>query len=187
MEFKSEYYNATQIDSLVFNYGFKEGIIKNKSSLILNIPSLLHKNLNLPISMNPSDYGRLVNIKYLENSEFYTIHNDKGQTISFEKFENYNEVEISKAGISLVKFKDVLSNENNFTRTIDNKKFYFENNQQILSTTEIKTDFIAKTHISKNIVNNFITLDIETYIDDNGLYPYLISFYDGNKSYSFGL
>jgi hypothetical protein len=83
MEFKSEYYNATQIDSLVFNYGFKEGIIKNKSSLILNIPSLLHKNLNLPISMNPSDYGRLVNIKYLENSEFYTIHNDKGQTISF--------------------------------------------------------------------------------------------------------
>jgi hypothetical protein len=43
-----------------------------------------------------------------------------------------------------------------------------------------------KIQISKNIVNNFITIDIETYIKDGLLTPYLI-FYDGKNFYSFYL
>jgi DNA polymerase type B, organellar and viral len=34
-------------------------------------------------------------------------------------------------------------------------------------------------------VNNFITLDIETYIKINALIPYCISIYDGKRSYSY--
>jgi hypothetical protein len=51
----------------------------------------------------------------------------------------------------------------------------------------MKTKFIAKTSKSKNSVNNFLTLDIETFVHDNTLIPFLICFYDGKRSYSFGL
>jgi len=50
--------------------------------------------------------------------------------------------------------------ENKFVRIIDNKKFYFENNKQVLFTKEIKTKFISNINKSKNLLNNFITLDM---------------------------
>nr|YP_009487230.1 hypothetical protein [Russula abietina]AWB36132.1 hypothetical protein [Russula abietina] len=54
-------------------------------------------------------------------------------------------------------------------------------------TREIKSKFIKKLDKSKNLINKFITLDIETFVKDNVLIPYCISIYDGKKSYSFGL
>ena len=188
MKFKSEYYNEIQIDSLIFSYGFKSCKIKNKESFVKNKLTLQnYKNYNLPISTSPMDYGRLMTQKNLEESIFYILQNDKGQTITINKFANFNEVEYLKEGISLIKFKDILINENKFMRIVDNKKFYFENGEQILFQTEMKTKFIAKTQKTKDLVNNFITLDIETYIDGNTLIPFLICFYDGKKSYFFGL
>lgn len=188
MKFKSEYYNETQIESIVFSYGFKNGKINNKESIPINKVNLQnYKDNNLPISMNPMNYGRLINENILENKILYILQNDKGQTITFNKFDNYNEVEFFKSGIALVKFKDIFINENKFMRIIDNKKFYFENGKQILFQTEMKTEFIAKTEKTRNLSNNFITVDIETYIDEYTLIPFLISFYDGKKSYSFGL
>jgi hypothetical protein len=80
-----------------------------------------------------------------------------------------------------------LINNSNFIRKIDNKQYYFENGSQVLFTSEIKTKFISKTNKAKKLVNNFITLDIETFVQDNTLIPYLICFYDGKTTYSFGL
>ena len=51
----------------------------------------------------------------------------------------------------------------------------------------MKTKFIEKTKKSENLINNFLTLDIETFVENNTLIPFLICFYDGKKSYSFGL
>ena len=72
-------------------------------------------------------------------------------------------------------------------KVIDNKSFYFKNGEQILFLSEMKTKFISKTKVSKNITNNFITLDIETFIQDNTLIPYIICFYDGKNSYAYWL
>jgi hypothetical protein len=49
----------------------------------------------------------------------------------------------------------------------------------------IKTKFIEKLKRSKDLVNKIITLDIETYIENGDLTPYLISYYDGIKCYNF--
>src|SRR5580658_8008359 len=187
MKFKSEYYNENQIESLIFSYGFKEGKIKNKDTLNFKGTLQSYKNLVLPISMNPLDYGRLLNKNNLENGILYILQNEKGQTITINKFDKYNEIQFFKEGISLIRFKDEFINlsENEFVRIIDNNYFYFKNGEQILFNKEIKTNFISKTNKSKTLTNNFITLDIETYIDNNALFPYLISFYDGKKSYSF--
>jgi hypothetical protein len=187
MKFKSEYYNETQMDTIIFSYGFKEGKIKNKENLGFNRSLQKFKNFNLPISMNPMDFGRLINQYKIENGIVYILQNENEQTITFNKFENHNEIEFFKSGISLVKFKDIFinSSENKFMRVIDNKSFYFKNGEQILFLSEMKTKFISKTKVSKNITNNFITLDIETFIQDNTLIPYIICFYDGKNSYAY--
>src|SRR6266852_4974526 len=134
MKFKSEYYNETQIESLILSYGFKEGKIKNKD-----------------------DINKTINI---ENGELLIIQNKKGETIMFSKFNSYNEVEILKDGILLLKFKDEILSENRFIRIIENKKYYFEDGQQYLYVKDLKGKFIAKTKKSKKIIDNFITLDI---------------------------
>jgi hypothetical protein len=56
MEFKSEYYNETQIDSLIFSYGFKSGKIPNKGYIKSNINFIEINKMRLPISMDPMDF-----------------------------------------------------------------------------------------------------------------------------------
>jgi c-di-GMP-binding flagellar brake protein YcgR len=74
---------------------------------------------------------------------------------------------------------------NKFIRILDNKKYYFENNQEILFMKDMKTRFISKLSAIKNFQNKFITLDIETFNKENILIPYLIRFYDGINCYSY--
>jgi hypothetical protein len=187
MKFKSEYYNETQIESLIFSYGFKDCKIANKEEINLDINSIVHNELNLPISLNPMDYGKFLKTITIENGKLFVVQNSKGQIIMFSKFEEFNEIEYLNNGKSLTKFKDEVTSKNTFVRILDNKKYYFENKDQILFTKDIKTKFISKINKSKTLVNNFITLDIETYIKDNILIPFCISIYDGNIKSNFYL
>jgi DNA polymerase type B, organellar and viral len=186
IELKNNYYKETRIEGLIFSYGFKIGKIKNKDVINPNIQSQNYNNYLIPISMNHLDYGIVVNW-FIENGIGYILHNNLGQTIKFIKFDSYNEIEIIKLGKVLIKFKDELISENKFIRIIDHKKYYFENGEQFLITEELKTKFISKTRKIKFLTNKFITLDIETYIIDGLLIPYLICFYDGKNFYSFYL
>jgi hypothetical protein len=187
MKFKSEYYNETQIESFIFSYGFKKGSIPNKDNINLNIKSMIIKDIKLPISLNPINFGRLSKTLNIENGQLFILQNNNGETIMFSKFNEHNEIEYLKNGISLIKFKDEIVSENKFVRIIDNKNYYFENGEQFAMTKEMKTKFISKTAKSKNLVNNFITLDIETYIKDNILTPFCISIYDGKSISNFYL
>lgn len=179
MKFKSEYYNETQIESFIISYGFKSGIIPNKDTLNINVPIQNYNNNNLPISMNYLDFGWIIIQNKIESGINYVIQNEKGLTINFNQFEKYNEIEIFKSGISIIKFTDILINKQSFLRKIENKQYFFENGSQILFTKEIKTKFISKLEKTKNLVNKFITLDIETYVHNNILIPYLICYYYG--------
>jgi len=187
MEFKSEYYNETQIESIIFSYGFKNEIIPNKNTFNLNVNSVVINNIKLPISMNHENYGQLSRTIDIENGELFILHNNRGEIIMFSKFNKFNEVEFLKNGNSLIKFKDEIISDNKFIRIIDNKKYYFENGKQFLLTKEMKSKFISKTSKSKTNKNNFITLDIETYIKNNILTPFCVSIYDGKKISNFYL
>jgi DNA polymerase type B, organellar and viral len=183
MKFKSEYYNETQIDSLIFSYGFKSGKIKIKENININIIYQNYKNYNLPISINPNDYGRII----IQNGNNYILQNNNGMTINFNTFDNYNLIELFKEGISLIKFRDDFISENKFVRILDNKKYYFENGEQILFTKEVKTKFIKTINKDPKLTNKFLTLDIETYIQDGVLIPFCISIYDGTEISNFWL
>ena len=183
---KSEYYNENKIDAFIFSYGFKNGKAENKYAIPFSGSYQTYGSFQLPISMNPLDYGKLANKIESENNTIYIIHNEKGETISFIVFKDYNDIKISKFGNTLLTFKDMKS-DSGFIRIVNNKKFYFQNGVQILFTNEINTNFISKIAKSKRLFNNFITIDIETYIVDGLLKPYLICFYDGKEFFSFYL
>jgi len=187
IELKASFYKETRIDSLIFSYGFKDGKVKNKQELTY---SGLYQNYNdyqIPISTNPLDYGILINKIDMKDSVVYFLHNEKGLSIVIRTYMDHNLIEFFKSGTSLIKFTDELMNENKFLRIIGNKKYYFKNGEQILLSSEVRTKFISKSSKSKDIVNNFITLDIETYIVDGLMTPYLICFYDGKNLFSFYL
>ncbi|KAN0102326.1 hypothetical protein V8E52_012056 [Russula decolorans] len=169
---KSEFYKESQIEALIFSYGFKNGKAENKYTIPFTGSYQSYGKSQLPISMDPLDFGKIVDKFTLEYNTVYIIHNDKGENITFIEFKDHNEIKISKSGNTLLSFKDVKS-DSGF------------NGEQVLFTNEIKTNFISKIKISKNIVNNFITLDIETYIKDGLLSPYLICFYDEMIKYNY--
>jgi hypothetical protein len=185
IEFKSEYYNETQIESFIISYGFKEGHIENKNIIKSNLSFQNYNNNKLVISFNPVDFGKVLTINKLDNETLYILQNKDKLIVKILSSENQNSIEIFKDSDLLIKFVDFKLGENKFLRVIENKKFYFENNQQILFSKENKTKFISKTNKSKNHTNNFITLDIETYIKNNVLIPYCISIYDGKSINSF--
>jgi DNA polymerase type B, organellar and viral len=185
MEFKSEYYNETQIDSFIISYGFKEGKIENKNIVKTNLTLQNYKNNNLVISFNPLDFGKVINITKLANETLYILQDKDNLIIKLLNSENQNSIEIFKDGDLILKFNDFKISENRFVRILENKKFYFENNKEILYTKEINSKYISKLEKSKKLINNFITLDIETYIKDNILIPFCISIYDGKRTFSY--
>jgi hypothetical protein len=185
MEFKSEYYNETQIESFNISYGFKEGKVSDKNIINPNLIFQNYKNNKLVISFNPLDFGKVLTITKLDIETLYILQAEDYLIIKILNSENQNSIEIFKKGDLLIKFTDIKLNNSRFVRIIDNKKYYFENNQEIIFTREIKSKFISKLSKSNKLINNFITLDIETFIKNNVLIPYCISIYDGKRSYSY--
>jgi hypothetical protein len=187
MIYKSEYYNETPIISIIFSYGFKDGKAPNKEILNSNLNFQNYNNNKLVISYNPLDYGKLILEVKLEDYTQYVLQTKGNLVVNIKKFEKHNEIEISSGGKIISKFKDEFISENKFVRILDNKNFYFENNKEILFIKILKSRFISKISPNKNLNNKFIVLDIETYIKDNILIPYLISIYDGQKESIFSI
>ena len=187
MILKSEYYNETPIVSFLFSYGFKNEKLSEKETINFKVNFQKYENNKLVISYNPLDYGKLILKNEFKDYTQFILQTRENLVVKINKFEEYNEVELVLGGESILKFRDDWISENKFIRTLDNKKFYFENNKEILFTKEIKTKFILKQSTIKNLTNKFITLDIETFIKDNILVVYCISIFDGKRKNSFFL
>lgn len=180
-----DYYIQSPIKKIVFNYGFKRGAITkelNKSEINL----MNFKDMKYPISLNPNDYGKIMNESFLSDHTLYTIIDKSQRLIIFKEYKTENQIAYSKNGLSILEFKDIKYSENKFVRKLGNKSLFFENGSKSLESLELVTPFITKLKMDKNQIDNIITLDIETY-GENELTPYLISFYDGSKSFSFYL
>src|SRR6267142_1277119 len=126
MEFKSEYYNETQIDSFIISYGFKEGIISEKNIIKSDLSFQKYKNNNLFISFNPLDFGKVLTINKLVNETLYMLQTKDNLITKILSSENQNSIEIFKDADLIIKFIDFKLSENKFVRIIENKKYYFE-------------------------------------------------------------
>ena len=185
MENMGDYYNQSPFIRIIFQYGFKRGeISENFSKSEINLINF--KDMKLPISIDPIDYGKIIEKITLEDHKIYIIHDNLGRTILFKEFEKENIVIYNNKSIKILEFQDNKFSEGKFLRILGNRKLFFENGQKVIDTLTLNTPFISKLKKDKIENNNFITLDIETY-GESELIPYLISFYDGSQSFSFYL
>jgi hypothetical protein len=102
MDFKSEYYNETQIESFNISFGFKDGKISDKNIVKTNLTFQNYKNNNLVISFNPLDFGKVINITKLDNETLYILQGKDNLIIKILNSENQNTIEIFKMVIFLL-------------------------------------------------------------------------------------
>nr|YP_009487265.1 hypothetical protein [Russula foetens]AWB36167.1 hypothetical protein [Russula foetens] len=182
MDDKSEYYNEQIIKSMIFSYTIKKGRAKDK--ITFESSDLQYQNYQhhkLPITMNPLEYGKLID----HNDNKYWVQVNRTNIAIITQLEEFNEIKFFKEGDLIYQYKDHKIDENTFIRSLDNKKFTFKNNELILLAIDKSVKFIKPLTQLNEINNKIITLDIETYVKDNILKPYCISWFNGNTSHSY--
>jgi len=177
--------------------------LKKNSEPGLNLSrfSVKLNSINAPLNRDYESWGNVI-----ENRVF-----DKGKSfLSVQDFNNkdkYYHIEINpyNSKISIFSQNKVImtfidydsseflpvnlrllpKNKTVFIRTINNFEFYIRNNEIVFKTIKYKTDFLLPIQKEKNIINKFITLDIETRVENNVHIPYSICYYDGKKKFPF--
>jgi hypothetical protein len=186
IEGMGEYYKQSPFVKIIFNYGYAKGKITEPLTKT-EVKLLNFKDMKFPISTNPNDFGKIIFTQKTEKGNLYTISDKLNRTIIFEETNTINLVTYFKNGFEILSFKDNKFSENKFLRKIGSKSLFFENGDKTMELLDLNTPFISKLKKDKTEVNNFITLDIETFVDNNIIIPYIISFYDGVTSKSFYL
>jgi len=193
--FSNESYKTIPIDSIIFSYGIRDGIVT--SSLIKESKDIkyhiYYKN-ELPIAMLPEDYGIILS-KFDNN---YTISVNRGKkssiiilTVNTINNQTVNNIKYFKDNNLLFTWTDTIISleKKKFIRRIGKSILHYENSELVLYTIIKKTSSMAPKKLPKNnkLLTNFITMDLETININNKLVPYLLCWFDGNlnkkKSY----
>jgi DNA polymerase type B, organellar and viral len=138
-----------------------------------------YKHHKLPITMNPLEYGKLIE----QDDNKFTVQVNKTNIAIIRKYELFNEVKFFKEGKIAYIYKDYKIDDNTFIRSIENKKYTFKNKNVILLTIDKSVNFIKLLILNNKLNNKIISFDIETYVKDGIMIPFVVSWYDGeNKS-----
>jgi len=191
---KTEGYNSLSIKSIIFSYGIRDGLAPNKNiKENINIKNQIFYSNKLPISLNPEDYGKI--IEKDENNKYYIRTNSKIEIILKQDFieQNKQKLKINKIkyfrnGNLILEWIDREINievPNTFSREIGATTYYYNNGELELKKILKKTGVFKKAKKDKKLQNNFITMDLETQLINNIHTPYLLSWYNGliSKSY----
>lgn len=138
--------------------------------------------IKLPSNMQYASWGTTVSESYtnlivrLENIEQQNV------ILVWDKVEN----KLTLSGFPFT-FCDSLTPDGLLKRSFsDGTVFYIKSGHVVLKTKLIKTEFMKKLDVVKPLKPfNAATLDIETVVQNGRHVPYLFSFFDGVKSYSF--
>jgi hypothetical protein len=174
MDDKSEYYKEELLKSMIFSYTIKKGRAKDKitfDSLNSTLSYQYYYHHKLPITMNPLNYGKLINQK----DNVYIIQVNRTNIAIITQFDEFNEIKFYKEGDLVYEYKDHKIDENTFIRSLENKKFTFKNNELILLTIDKSVKFVNKLSITQRLINKIITMDIETFVKNGVMIPYVIS------------
>jgi hypothetical protein len=90
-----------------------------------------YKHYKLPITINPLEYGKLI----LQKDNIYVLSITSKAIAILTQFNDFNEIKFYREGDLIFSYKDFKTNDNEFIRILDNKKFTFKDN--ILKNIEI--------------------------------------------------
>lgn len=137
--------------------------------------------------------GEFLNIKYLPSSidNFGTIISKHENVIRYQYNKNIiiesirinHEIQKNKIylnDVMIMKYEDHINVDYSWERNINNLKIYYNKNGHIYKyECIINCKYIEREKICKKHNKNFISMDIETYIDNEEHIPYCIGWYDG--------
>lgn len=199
LELKDDEYYEDPIKAVIFRYRivnagpneapmvsvFDKMEPKNKKE-----PRIMGYNLPLP---NTSDYTQFGSIFAQNNNIFYINNPLKLYSFKVTVLDGHNLIELYKSNSSnsevILTVRDYLTdNPKTFKRTVNNLEYYFIEGKLTMKKHIGITQFLTSLKPQKKIRENcVITMDIETYIDEGIVRPFLISYYDGKLSRSFYL
>jgi hypothetical protein len=180
-------YVSNSLDEISFSYIVKEGLATDNRRLLQDISDkslATHRfnNMNLPISMVPSDYGKVIGTTFFSEENFtryFVTDNRKVFQIDITIDGLTNTVTI--LGASDLKWTDIKLSEG-FKREIGKSTIYFLDGEVTLRKQLLNAKPFRKAVPDKTVTTNFLTMDIETIKTENGkLSPYLICAYDGQE------
>ena len=197
---KADDYKTQIINEIIISYGIKEGVASLDKSCLgqeieatSEIKHLFYKHYKLPITFDPTKYGKIIHYDKSTNSYIVQISDitvAKISQIDKDKETAKNLVEIYTKGNLVLKYEDQYISKHRFSRKIGLRKYQYTHTGDIeLFTVSKPTRFIKPKKSSRIFNEKIITLDIETKLVGASLEhkPYLIAYFDGQKSYSFFL
>ena len=185
----TESYFSNTLNKITFTYIVKNGLALDTANSLQesdNTP-YNHKfnNLNLPISMNPSNYGtiKVQNFIQKDNQTFERFVVTSGYKTFM--IDIYNELGINKVqmlGNVDLSWVDTKIDDDSFKREIGKSIIYFSHGQIILRKKRISCKPFSTHQFDQNLGPDIVTLDIETVNVNNKHIPYAVCAYNGSSS-----
>ena len=132
-----ESYNPQSVSRIVFTYVIKEGEVSTDDRLLLqdstdkDLPVYVFNKIKLPVSMNPSDYGKVLATTVLEGfTRYITTTNKRVFQIDVSLNKAINNVTI--LGLSDLRWTDTLLVDGTIKREIGKTTLYFLDGEVIL-------------------------------------------------------
>ena len=180
-------YFINPICKITFTYIIKQGLATDERRLLQDLTprsNTTHRfnNLNLPMSMNPSDFGNIIVDNYIQlNGEsIHRIIVDSGtKTFQFDIYNNGTVNKVTILGSINLTWVDTQISVDLFKREIGKSTIFFLGGEKVLIKKQINAKPISTQTVDTELVSNFITMDMETKNDQGKLIPYLICGYNG--------
>jgi hypothetical protein len=102
-----------------------------------------YKHYKLPITMNAIEYGKLI----FQSGNLFIVQINKTNIALIKQHEEINHVKLFHKGDFVFEYKDFKAGDNIFIRSLNNKKFKFEQNKLTFISVPVRNNQI-------NSINN---------------------------------
>lgn len=194
LAYLNDSYLAHPISTITFSYLVKEGLCNESNRALLeNLNdkiSATHNlnNLNLPISMNPSEYGEIISDSYhqIDGEAFHRFIVSSGnRTYRIDVFNEGNINKVTILGNVDINWIDTKIDDQDldiFKRDISKSTVYFMDGEVVLRKQLLPAKPFRNLKVDSKLNKRFFTMDIETIKNSEGkLIPYLICAYNGTS------
>lgn len=194
-------YNPSLALSILFNFtntDYKDYLYKVNKIRNLSLADNLNVNfkklspLGLPLNMYYTSWGdsfTMLGDGNLRVNKLYINSKNYIDVTTLSKTDSLVKVFSSESGINLLEFTDKVINKSEFVRIVGKKFYYIKDNKlYFIFDKLISNKFISRLKPQKSYNLDIMTLDVETYVDENNnMNIYCISFFDGKAAKSYFL
>jgi len=153
-------YSPQNISEIIFTYIIKDGVVSDSDRLLLEdltnkeLPFHNFNKINLPISMNPSDYGDIRSKTEIDGIIRYIVESNKRSfeiDISLDGLTN----KVRILGASKFEWIDIKISDDYFKREIGKSTLYFLDGELILQKAQLNAKPFRAKSVEKDIIKYF--------------------------------